>query len=566
MLTIPTYFGSIIGIMIFARPKRYISYPLSRPAQAILMATALSFAGATLGLSSSRALADGSFILNNQVLKRRLELNHKLDYVDLAPDLSYVFLPVPVQSRGVDVVFLLGIYKPSKDQSKAAAEPKPHFKIPFTGKITPDEAKIKETRKSAEALIMGSARDNLALTDEFGAPPALEGMTGPIKKINAADALLVEAFDLIAKSKYEEAENKVKKALEQAPNSIKGKNNLACLLAMNGHYQEAEALLNSLIPKTPPNGPRCSLPSINLANLYTLAGNLSGADKTIYAFDLDTAEAKALPLRLALIRVLLQEGIRDKAKEILIEARKQFPNNLTLMELAGDVAIEDKEYQQAIDLLTPVSGKDASDPIALLKIADAYNRLGDLDTAIKKATLATNNFPDDPSGHIVLGKFYLANKEFLGAKLQFERTMELNPPFSVKKACFVPYLKTLDAMNNYKAMEEVTSAWVKANPKQSINHFNRAWALETCAKAAKDPKEAEKITEDAVNEYEKAIDLDPSMASANYNLALILEKLKRRDEAIKRLRAYLDVCSNPSDRQDAETLLKALESRASASK
>ncbi len=169
---------------------------MTRPAAAILMATILGFAGPILGLSSSRALADGSFILSNQVLKRRLELNHKLDYVDLAPDLSYVFLPVPVQARGVDVVFLLGIYKPAKDQTKAAQEPKAHFKMPFTGKLTADEAKIKETRKSAEALIMGSARDNLALTDEFGAPPALEGMNAPIKKVNAADALLVEAFDL----------------------------------------------------------------------------------------------------------------------------------------------------------------------------------------------------------------------------------------------------------------------------------------------------------------------------------------------------------------------------------
>ncbi len=115
-------------------------------------------------------------------------------------------------------------------------------------------------------------------------------------------------------------------------------------------------------------------------------------------------------------------------------------------------------------------------------------------------------------------------------------------------------------------MQDVTSAWLKANPKQSICHFNRAWALETCAKAAKDPKEGEKLIDEAINEYEKAVDLEPAMGNANYNLALILEKHKQRDEAIRRLRAFLDVCTNPSDRKDAEDLLKALESRSSASK
>jgi tetratricopeptide (TPR) repeat protein len=566
LITIPTHFSFIIQVMNGSRHKRYIFSHQIWATSALLLAISLSCAGAMMGLSSSSALADGSFILSNPVLKRRLEINHKMAYVDLAPELSYVFLPVPVQSRGIDVVFLLGIYKPVKGQAPVVPEEKKGGFLGFGKKLTPDESKIKETRKSAEALIMGTARDNLQVTDEFNAPPALEGQTGPIKKISPADALLIEGFDLIAKSKFEDAETKIKKAIEQAPNSIKARNNLACLMAMDGRYKEAEELFNSLIPKTVPNGPRCCLPSINLANLYCLAQNYDDALKTLYGFEEDSPEGKALPLRLALIRVLLLKDMREKAKDVLNISRKEFPANLTLMELAGDVAIEEKNYRIAIDLLTPVAGKDAVDPIALLKIADAYNRLGDLDTAIKKATLATNNFPDDPNAHIALGKYYLANKEFLGAKLQFERTMELNPPLAIKKTMFVPYLKTLDAMNNYKGMQDVTSSWCKSYPKQSICHFNRAWALEMCAKTAKEPKEGEKLSEEAITEYEKAVDLEPSNLSANYNLALILKKNKRRDEAIKRLRAFLDVCTSDADHKDAEGLLKALESTALDSK
>ncbi len=571
MLTLPNHFGFIIEAMIVKRGNRYTTRPLPNPALAFLMATAVGFASPAMRLPSAAARAEGSFILSNAVLKRRLEINHKMAWVDLSPELTYVFLPVPVQSRGVDVVFLLGIFKPVKGQPQAAAEKtekkeKKEGGGLFHKKLTADESKIKETRKTTEALIMGSARDNLQVTDEFNAPPALEGQLGPLKKVSAADALLYEAFDLIAKSKYEEAENKIKKSLEQAPNSIKGRNNLACLMAMNGRYKDAEDLLNSIVPKTAANGPRCGLPAINLANLYCLAGNYGAADKTIYGFDEDSPEGKALPLRLALIRVLLLENLREKAKDVLEISRKEFPTNLTLMELAGDVAIDEKQYQRAIDLLTPVAGKDAVDPIALLKIADAYNRLGDLDIAIKKATLATNNFPDDPSAHIALGKFYLTNKEFLGAKLQFERAMETKPPLTIMKTLFVPYLKTLDAMNNYKGMQEVTQEWVKQYPKQATIRFNRAWALETCAKTSKDEKEAEKLIDEAKSEYEKAIDLEPAMPSANYNLILILRKQKKSDEAVKRLHHYLELPIADTDRKDAEDLLKAIENPPAASK
>ncbi|MBU6452095.1 MAG: tetratricopeptide repeat protein [Cyanobacteria bacterium REEB67] len=527
---------------------------------------------------------ENSFILSNPVLKRRLELNHKVAYVDLSPKLTYLYLPV--QARGVDMIFLLGIYRPAptadanKDSKKDSGkdgdadgsgdskadkkgkkekkEGKKGLKILGIGKLTPDEVKIKQTHQNALNLVLGNARENLAVIDEFNAPPALEGQTAAVKKINAADALLIEAFDLVAKNKHDEALVKVKKALEEAPNSIRGKNNLACLLVMGGHFQEAEGILDSLVPKSPPSGPRCNVPMINLANLYCLAGNASAANKMLLDFDPDSPEAKSLPLRLAMIRVLLQQGDRDKAKDLLSEARKEFPTNLTLMELAGDIAFEEKDYKRVIDLLTPVSGKDAVDAVALLKVADAYNRLGDMDTAIKKATLATNNFPDDPAAHIALGKLYLANKEFLGAKLQFERTMELNPPFPLRLTCFAPYLKTLDAMNNYKAMQEISSAWLKANPKQAICHFNRGWVLETCIKAGKDPKEGEKLTEEAISEYEKAIDLEPSMGSANYNLAIMLYKNKRKEEAIKRLEAFLQVASSEADRKDASDLLKSL--------
>jgi Flp pilus assembly protein TadD len=172
--------------------------------------------------------------------------------------------------------------------------------------------------------------------------------------------------------------------------------------------------------------------------------------------------------------------------------------------------------------------------------------MGDLDEAIKTASLATRDYPQSPESHMALGKLHMDNKEFLGARLQFERALEVSNGFAEKKQVFLPLMKVLDIMNEDKDLLKYLLQWVKQYPQEPVCHYNRAFVLAE-----------KKQVDEAIEEYTKAINLAPKYSKARYNLALLYVQKKKPLEAKAQLMRFIEDSNGP-EKEQAATLLKTL--------
>src|SRR5262249_5948566 len=91
----------------------------------------------------------------------------------------------------------------------------------------------------------------------------------------------------------------------------------------------------------------------------------------------------------------------------------------------GDEELSVGHYGAARQIYLSALAHNNSDVAVLLKISKAEEKIGDLDSAIKRARLATQIEPRNIDGHLELGRYLEANREAKAAELQFERAVEL---------------------------------------------------------------------------------------------------------------------------------------------
>ena len=286
---------------------------------------------------------------------------------------------------------------------------------------------------------------------------------------------------------------------------------------------------------------------LNEANIL-----LANKDATTALSLLEKLDGVALSGRLGLsfmraqISAYSQLGDKAKVQELVEQMVKRYNNNHTALTMAGDLAMQNENYKQAVTYLKEAASLNKANPDSLIKLGQCQSKLGDIDNAIKTTSLATRDFPQSPESHMALAKLHLENKEFLGARLQYERALEVSTTFAEKRQVFLPLMKVLDIMNEDKELLKLLSQWVKQYPNEPVCHYNRAFIL----------AEKKQIGE-AIDEYTKAISLSPKYNKARYNLALLYLKTKKTDEAKLQLQRFVQDTSG-AEKEQAEKLLKTI--------
>lgn len=466
---------------------------------------------------------------NNSTIKRWLEKEKRIFLNPISPDEVEVVLTR--RTEPLCFLFIMGRYKQSGTNSAAQAEPKPP-----AAKVKEKDRLFKEVQKASADLLKDSTR-SVVLLDEKGEPPP------PAYATELDEKSLNSAFTLISLGEY----GRARKLLQanQARLSDSMLINLAMLEAINGNIKKAEEILAKFSQDNPAN----ATAQFNLAYLRLTQGKTKFAAALLKPLTEGESKGRLKLLSLlSLARLSLFESKREEAVRYSERALSDFPDSLDSLDTAGDIALACKDYKKAIQYLTPVAQARKSETRYLLKLAEAHQELGETDRAIRLLNQACDIEPESVANHVHLGKTYLANKDFLAARLQFERALELKPDLDEKRKIFAPFIKVLNTMNDDKALDKWTALWVKENPDQAITHYNRGWYLTRMEKNA-----------EAIAAYRAALKCDAKMSTARYNLIYLLAKSGQREEARQEGQLFLNSAGSEADKKQIESMLASIE-------
>ncbi len=486
---------------------------------------------------------DSAAIYANRILKRRLQSDRRLavNLLNKEDGGADVYASLPFQSEQLHL--LLGRYQAFGQVASPTSGPK------LKGSI--DDKRLAQTRFQAEQMILGSATNDVKVLDEFSAPPVAEGEGELLSKINGPDCNLVQAFDLALAGRLAAAMAK-QSALEGSKEKFSATalaridNNRLCLLALSGNVAAAATAIKKASSTSPwLNSPaKYPINLLNQANILLANKDASSALAILEKLDVPLSGRLALALMRTKLAIYSQSGDKVRAQELASEMVKRYPTNPGALTTAGDLAMQNGNYKQASVYLKQAASLNKANPDSLIKLAQCQAKMGDLDEAIKTATLATRDYPQSPESHMALGKLHMDNKEFLGARLQFERALEVSNGFAEKKQVFLPLMKVLDVMNEDKDLLKYLQQWVKQYPQEPVCHYNRAFVLAE-----------KKQVDEAIEEYTKAINLAPKYSKARYNLALLYVQKKKPQEAKAQLVRFIED-SNGAEKEQAEKLFK----------
>jgi tetratricopeptide (TPR) repeat protein len=226
-------------------------------------------------------------------------------------------------------------------------------------------------------------------------------------------------------------------------------------------------------------------------------------------------------------------------------------------EAQADYDLQHKKYADACaEYQQVLNGQPTNVPL-LLKYSQALEGKGDLDAAILKARQATQVLPSSVDAHVYLGHYLDANRDEQGAALQYERILDLKSPPPARKAAYGPLIRLLNKLKDRKKLLFYARQFVYEFPDDPISHYDLAWAFTQI-----ESEKAKPSYNGAIKEYRKALTANGDLAAARYNLAALLVKEGRHDEAIKELEIFVSKAGvDDPDMGQAQETLKKLKSQ-----
>ncbi|MDD3328085.1 MAG: PEP-CTERM system TPR-repeat protein PrsT [Zoogloea sp.] len=344
---------------------------------------------------------------------------------------------------------------------------------------------------------------------------------------------------LIASKDPAGARKAFEKALELKPDFLPALSNLARLDIGDKQIDVARKRYDDFLVKNPKN----SQAYLQYAELLAMTGTPVKDVQAVLDRGL-AATPTAVPIRVALVRLLAQSGDTKRALLLAQEAAVAAPDDPTILDLLGRAQVAAGEMQQALSTYEKLTSRLPNSPLPLIAQADLQVAAKDLNAAensLRKAltikpdaveaqqrlvALLLNNKRGDAAvgvardiqkqrkdaaiGYILEGEALIAQGKKAEAVPLFEEAYKRDKSAQSVVRLYAVRVGAGQAQEAAKGVAE----WVKANPKDLVV---RTYLAERSL--------AEQKYDQAVQQYRQMLELAPKNPMLLNNLAWALGKL-----------------------------------------
>ncbi len=352
------------------------------------------------------------------------------------------------------------------------------------------------------------------------------------KSING---LASQAREFEARGRLGEAAELYKKILGIDPRSVPALNQLGALYVRQKKFSEGLDYYHQALKINPLEFGT----NLNLGIAYIKMQNYRSATSPLTeAIRLKPSDLQAR--KLLAVAFLGDDNYRQAIPD-LEKVRELDPNDLGSTYLLIRAYLETKELDKAFSAFKDLEALDPKSPWLHILKGQAYDGTGAYTQAIAEFQEARNQLPNDATVHFSLGFMYWKLHRYAEAEPELEEALRLDRRFN--EAAFYLADSYLGAKEPVKALPLLQDL-VKEEPENYRVHLGLGKALEQLGH-----------NEEAVSEFQRAIQLGPTQAGPHYLLGRTYQKLKRMAE----FKTQMEIAQKlqAEKRTEAESLLKA---------
>jgi tetratricopeptide (TPR) repeat protein len=291
-------------------------------------------------------------------------------------------------------------------------------------------------------------------------------------------------------------------------------------LISSGKINDATTLTDRLLKENPGD----IMARITHARLLAIKGNSAESITTLREVIKDAPENPQAHFMLG--KVLHQTGDLAGAKSELQEALKRQPENQMVLYALAETYRDSRDFDTAREYAARLQKLNDTPSVHFLN-ATIDISAKDYPAALTELNEVKKSGTSDPLLYVNYAIVYAGQKKYADAEREFQTALKIYPQYD---GAMADYVKLMFATNNPAKAVALASQYAAANPNRPQAHLIYASALASTKKF-----------DQALQEFQKVAEIDPSSLTAYIHMGQIYELTNRPDDALGAYQKALQV-------------------------